>query len=78
MCVGRTLLSAAFDLIFTGSASLNLKSKSSSKAADKSDRPTRGLCQIEEQDLGVFGAFYFQAFLLADCGAVALLQTLAI
>ena len=38
----------------------------------------KGLRQIEQQDFGVFRAFDSQLLLVADGGAVALIQLLAI
>jgi hypothetical protein len=86
--VGRTLLSAALDLDFdlrlspvAGTRTLKSKSKSGSrsKSADKSVRPTRDdLRQVEQQDLGVAGTFHHKLLLVADGGAVALVEALSI
>ena len=60
MCVGRTLLSAAFDLDLDWlSIDLPPKVKTNFKSGGQECPPHTGLRQVEEQDFGVFFAFYY-------------------
>jgi hypothetical protein len=86
-CVGRTLLSAAFDLALSLRVrlrirSLKLRGKSKVKSRVKSGGeecpPTRFLCQVEKQHFGVCGVFNCQELLFAYGCAIALLQALAV
>src|ERR1700722_13472853 len=83
--MGRTLLSAAFDVDVDPdlvAAVLNCsisKPDFRSKAADKSVRPTLPrLRQVEEQNFRIRGALDHQLALVAHRGAIALLQLLPV
>jgi hypothetical protein len=91
--VGRTLLSADFDLDFDLSlcwgkgrefisksqSKIRVKIKIKIKGGGQECPPTHGmLCQVEEQDLGVGGAFHHKLLLVADGGSVALVQALSV
>ena len=71
--MGRTLLSAAFDLDSCTTPTTRLSTTSQANFHTR-----RRLPQVEQQDLGLARPLYYELLLLTDRGTVALVKVLAV